>query len=216
MFVRVASHQQICLKQLQLTCKHICSCGVEPAGVFVTLASDQKLCPLCSHPTNGLVSTVAPDHQACMLQLQMNSSHVFISCILSACISVTVSYYSYRHPCMFHLHPTISHVCSSCIRSFAMSLTVTSNQQPCLLNLHLQARMSIRLHWTSIHICYSNIRPSVLSVALAPYQYSSNGCYNCSFTQAAAMSLSYTQPVVILMCFMLIHCTDCCFPPISK
>ena len=27
MFVRVASHQHICLNQLQLTSKHICSCG---------------------------------------------------------------------------------------------------------------------------------------------------------------------------------------------
>ena len=42
----------------------------------------------------------------------------------------------------------------------------------------------IHLHLTSIHICYSNIQPSVLSVALAlalaTDQRSSNGCYNCS------------------------------------
>ena len=45
MSVIVASHQQICLKQLQLTCKHICSFWVEPAGVSVTHASDRSYVP---------------------------------------------------------------------------------------------------------------------------------------------------------------------------
>ena len=45
MSVRVASHQQICLNQMQLTCKHISICGAEPAGIYVTLASDPPLCP---------------------------------------------------------------------------------------------------------------------------------------------------------------------------
>ena len=39
-----ASHQHICLNQLQLTCKHIC-CGAESADISVTLASDLQLCP---------------------------------------------------------------------------------------------------------------------------------------------------------------------------
>ena len=50
MFVTIAlyqpaSHQYICLNQLQLTCKRICSCGAELAGISVTLASDLQLCP---------------------------------------------------------------------------------------------------------------------------------------------------------------------------
>ena len=65
---------------------------------------------LCSYPTNMLVSTIAPDHHACILQLHLTSSHVFISCILSACMSVTVS--SFQDPCILHLHTTISHVCN--------------------------------------------------------------------------------------------------------
>ena len=62
-----------------------------------------------------------------------------------------------------------------------MSLTVTPNQQPYLLNLHQQACMSdIHLHLTSIHICFSNIQPFVLSVELATDKYCCNGCYNCT------------------------------------
>ena len=37
-------YQQICLNQLQLTYKHICSCVAEPAGIYVTLASDPQIC----------------------------------------------------------------------------------------------------------------------------------------------------------------------------
>ena len=38
--ISVSIYQQICLNQLQLTNKHICSCVAEPAGIYVTLASD--------------------------------------------------------------------------------------------------------------------------------------------------------------------------------
>ena len=37
--------QQICLNQLQLTNKHLCSCVAEPTGIYVTLASDPQICP---------------------------------------------------------------------------------------------------------------------------------------------------------------------------
>ena len=40
-----ASHQHICLNQLQLTCKHICSVWAESAGISVTLDPDLQLCP---------------------------------------------------------------------------------------------------------------------------------------------------------------------------
>ena len=79
-------------------------------------------------------------HQACMLQLHLTSSHVFISCILSAYTPVTVS--SYQHPCILHLHLTISHVCKNCIQPFAMFFTVAPNHQSisnhmcCLLHPH--------------------------------------------------------------------------------
>ena len=95
----------------------------------------------CSYPTNGLVSTIAPDHHACILQFQLTSSHVYIRRILSACMSVTVS--SYQHPCILHLHPAISHVCKNCTGPLPMSLTVASNQQSYhSANVCLQACMS--------------------------------------------------------------------------
>ena len=94
-----------------------------------------------SYPTNGLVSTIAPDQHACILQLQLTSSHIFIRRVLSAYMSVTVS--SYQHSCILHLHPTISHVCNICTQPFPMSLTVASNQQSYhSANLCLQACMS--------------------------------------------------------------------------
>ena len=47
-------YQQICLNQLQLTNKHICSCVAEPTGIYVTLASDpQILCPYASTQLTG-------------------------------------------------------------------------------------------------------------------------------------------------------------------
>ena len=96
---------------------------------------------LSLYPTNRLVSTNAPDHHACILQLHLTSSHVFIMRILSACMSVTVSFY--KHPCIQHLHLTISHACNNCTQPFPMSLTVASNQQSYhSVNLCLQAFMS--------------------------------------------------------------------------
>ena len=96
------------------------------------------------YPTNGQVNKIAPDHHACILQLHLTSSHDFISCILSACMSVTVS--SYQHLCILHLHPTTSHVCNNCTWPFPMSLTLASNQQSCnSVNVCLQACMSDRL-----------------------------------------------------------------------
>ena len=120
---------------------------------------------LCSYPTNWLVSTIAPDHHACILQLHMTISHVFMRRILSSCMSVTVS--SYQHPCLLHLH-----------RPSAMSVTIATCHFPCIYQLHLtSSHISLQtcaykhvglthLHRTSIHICYSNIQPSVLSLAL--------------------------------------------------
>ena len=126
-------YQQICLNQFQLTNKHICSYVAEPTGIYVTLA--------CSYSTNGLVSIIAQDHHACILQLHLTSSHVYIRHMLSACMSVTVS--SYQHPCILHLHSTISHVCNNCALPFPMPLTIASKQQSYhSVNLCLQACMS--------------------------------------------------------------------------
>ena len=46
-------YQQICLNQLQLTYEHICSCVAEPAGIYVTLASDPQLCPYARTQLTG-------------------------------------------------------------------------------------------------------------------------------------------------------------------
>ena len=46
-------YQQICLNQLQLTYKHICSCVAEPAGKYVTLASHPQLCPYAHTQLTG-------------------------------------------------------------------------------------------------------------------------------------------------------------------
>ena len=46
-------YQQICLNQLQLTYKHVCSCVAEPAGIYVTLASDPQLCPYARTQLTG-------------------------------------------------------------------------------------------------------------------------------------------------------------------
>ena len=73
---------------------------------------------LCSFPTNELVSSIAPGHHACILQLHLTSSHVFIRRILSACMSVTVS--SYQHPCILHLL-SIPHVYNRCTKPAIIS-----------------------------------------------------------------------------------------------
>ena len=135
MSVGVASHRQICFKQLQLTSKHICSCGGWTSRFICYTCLRPAVMSLCSYQTNGLVSTIAPDHQACMLQLHLTSSHVFITCLLTACIFVTVS--SYQHPRISYLHQTINHVCNNCIQPFAMPFTVAHNQQSWLLYLLL-------------------------------------------------------------------------------
>ena len=130
---------------------------------------------LSSYPTNGLVSKIAPYHHGCILQLHMNSSHVYIRRILSACTSVTVS--SYQHPCILHLHPTISHVCNNCILPFPMSLSIASNQQSYhSVNLCLQACMSDTLapdqHTYLLKqyptICTVCCRKVVMVVTIAP------------------------------------------------
>ena len=168
---------------------------------------------LCSYPTKGLVRTIAPDHHACILQFHLTSSHALISCILSACMSVTVS--SYQDPRILHLHPTINHVCNNCIRPFPMSLTVASNQSHICKLVPYKHACLIHLHRASIHICYSNIQPSVLSVAHATDQRSSNGCYNCTgqvgpyqpavkmVTNICSMQIPYSGVVL----FVLIHYT---------
>ena len=46
-------YQQICLNQLQLTNKHICSCVTEPAGIYVPFASDSQLCPYARTQLTG-------------------------------------------------------------------------------------------------------------------------------------------------------------------
>ena len=46
MSVRVASHQRNYLNQFQLTCKHICSCVAEPAGLKVTLPQTRSYVPM--------------------------------------------------------------------------------------------------------------------------------------------------------------------------
>ena len=117
------SYQQIYLNQFQLTCS-----TSEVVELICYTCLRPTVRSLCSHPTNWLVSTIAPDHQACMLQLHQTSSHFFsISCILSTYMSVTVS--SYQHPCILHVHRTNSHVGNNCIRPFAMHFTVAPNQQ---------------------------------------------------------------------------------------
>ena len=93
--------------------KHICSCVAEPTCIMLHLPQPADM-SLCSYPTNGLVITIPPDHHACILQLHLTSSHVFIR--QSACMSATVS--SYKHPCILHLHSTISHVCNNCTSHF--------------------------------------------------------------------------------------------------
>ena len=120
MFIAVAPNQLARQIQLNSTCMHVClrciyqqihmyvwiSCNwLTSTSVAVWLNQQVYICcsclrpavmSLCSYQTNGLVSTIAPDHHACILQLHLTSSHVFISCILSASMSVTVS--SYQDP----------------------------------------------------------------------------------------------------------------------
>ena len=89
--------------------------------------------------------------------------------------------------CLLQFHLIRIHVYCICTRPpamaiwpFPMSLTVASNQQSYLYTCAYKHACLKHLLRTSIHICYSNIQPSVLSVALATDQRSSNGCYNCT------------------------------------
>ena len=94
--------------------------------------------------TKRLVSTIAPDHQLYMLQLHLTSSHAFITCLLSACMSVTVS--SFQRSCLIHLHlQAIIFViqCSSIRPSLlfvalvvVMIVTIAQDEQTCILQLH--------------------------------------------------------------------------------
>ena len=59
----------------------------------------------------------------------------------------------------------------------------------------------MHLHRTSLHICYSNIQPCVLSVVLATDQKSRNGSYNCT-GQAGLYQLAVKM--VTNICSMLI------------
>ena len=159
--LNVASNQHACLLQLHsstwqigytsryglISCNWLTNTSVvvwlnKQVYIYVTLASDTQICPyICSYPTNGPVSTIAPSHHECILQLHMTRCHVFIRRILSECTSVTVS--SYQHPCILHLHLAISHVCNNCTPPFPMSFTIASNQQLYhSVKLCLQACMS--------------------------------------------------------------------------
>ena len=46
-------YHQICLNQLQLTYKHICSCVAETACIYVSLASDPQFCLYTSTQLTG-------------------------------------------------------------------------------------------------------------------------------------------------------------------
>ena len=56
-------YQQICLNQLQLTNKYICSCVAEPTGIYVALASDAHICP---YARTQLMGWYAQLHQTIM------------------------------------------------------------------------------------------------------------------------------------------------------
>ena len=140
-------------------------------------------------------------------------------------MSLWVAYYQYT--CLLQFHLISIHVyyictrpsviaCNNCIWPLAMSFTVEPSQQSCLFNLRLQACMSDTLEQTSIYNCDS--LPSVLSVALAPDQYSSNDCYNCTRPTGLFLQLhpnssqdgyEHLQHADILLSFLfvLIHCT---------
>ena len=108
MSVRIASNQQICLNQLQLTRKHICSCEGGTIRYICYTCFISAVMSLCSYTTNGLVSTIAPDHQACMLQLHLTQ------------------------PCLHDLLTVCMHDCYSFILSASMYITFALDRKPCL------------------------------------------------------------------------------------
>ena len=115
---------------------------------------NQQVYLLHFHQTHRYVSMFIPNQRAgkhsctrtsgMYVTFHLTSCHVFIFCLLSACMSIKIS--SYRHPCKLYSHPTINHVCNNC-----------TYEDVCLIHLH-----------RTISYFYSNIQPSVLSVALAP------------------------------------------------
>ena len=110
-----------------------------------------------------------------------------------------------------------------------MSVRIASGHFPCLQQLHLTSRDTckfvptsmhclIHLHRTSIHIWYSHIQPSVLSVALATDQRNSSGCYNCTgqaglHQPAVKMVMTICSIQIPYSCFCIdtIHCISIFF-----
>ena len=106
-FVVVGLCQQVCLFHLSQTRSYVA------AGMSVSLVSDPQLCLLCLYPTNGLLSTIAPDHQACM-----------------AVMSLNVAYN--QHACRLQIHLISIHECYICTQPSAMSVTIASDHLSCL------------------------------------------------------------------------------------
>ena len=156
MSVTITLYKHACLLELHLTSRYVwISCNLlASTSVVVGLNQQEYTChrpkvmSLWSYPTNGLVSTIAPDHQACMLQLHLTISHVITICLLSACMSATVS--SYQHPCILHLHQTINHVCNNC-----------NQQLPCLSQLHLTNSHVLNL---LLHFWYTCTGPAYIFI----------------------------------------------------
>ena len=139
MSVRVASHQQICLNQLQLTCKHICSYVAE-SNIYICYTCLRPACmSLCPYPTNGLVSKIVPDHQACIY-----------SCTRLAVMSLLVAYY--QHGCLLQFHLISIHVYYICTRLSAMSVKIPSDHIPFLNQLHLTSSHICKLKHTTMHV----------------------------------------------------------------
>ena len=119
---QICIYQLICLNQLQLTYKHICSCVAKPAVIYVTLASDPQLVPdsqagkhNCTRPS-CMYFTVAPELQPCLYKLHTISMYVCYSFILSG--SMYITFAPDHQPCL-----------NKCIWLFPIYLTVASNQQ---------------------------------------------------------------------------------------
>ena len=114
--VRLAFYQQMCLKQLQLTYQHICSCVAVTSRYICYTCLRPTVMSICSYPTNGLENTIAQDHQAC-----------FYSCTWLTVMPLLVAYY--QHACLLQFHLINIHVYYICTRPSSMSLTVVYNQK---------------------------------------------------------------------------------------
>ena len=135
MSVIVASHQQMRLKQLQLTWMHICSLWgwtsryicytyLPQTNSYGRYALTQRAGKhSCSIPS-GMYVTDASGQQLCLYKLHTIHMHVCYSLILS--VSMYITFVHDHQLCPLGLHPTIRHF----------------SQQSCLLNLHIQACMS--------------------------------------------------------------------------